>query len=55
MFEWAGDFSFAPSAENAKLRPLTKAESSALLNDCIAGFRVERQWLKAKSMLSARY
>jgi hypothetical protein len=48
------NFSVAPSAQNAKLRALTKAESSALLNDGFAGFTVEGQWLKAKSMLSAR-
>jgi hypothetical protein len=49
------NFSVAPSAQNAKLRALTKAESSASLNDGFAGFTKERQWPKAKSMLSARY
>jgi hypothetical protein len=49
------NFSVAPSAQNAKLRALTKAESSALQNGGFAGFTVERQWPKAKSMLSARY
>jgi hypothetical protein len=49
------NFSVAPSAQNAKLRALTKAEISALLNDGFAGFTEERQWPKAKSMLSARY
>jgi len=48
-------FSVAPSAQNAKLRALTKAEISALLNNGLAGFTVEREWPKAKSMLSARY
>jgi hypothetical protein len=45
----------APSAQNAKLRALTKAEISALLNDGFGGYTEERQWPKAKSMLSARY
>jgi hypothetical protein len=49
------NFSVAPSAQNAKLRALTKAESSALLNDGYGGFTEERQWPKAKSMLSVRY
>jgi hypothetical protein len=49
------NFSVAPRAQNAKLRPLTKAEISALLNDGLAGFTGEREWLKAKSILSARY
>jgi hypothetical protein len=49
------NFSVAPSAQNAKLRALTKAESSALLNDGFAGFTEERRCPKAKSMLSARY
>jgi hypothetical protein len=48
-------FSVAPSAQNAKLRALTKAESSPLLNDGFAGFTEERRCPKAKSMLSARY
>jgi hypothetical protein len=37
------------------VRALTKAEISALLNEGFAGFTEERQWPKAKSMLSARY
>jgi hypothetical protein len=37
------------------VRALTKAEISVLLNGGFAGFTVERQWLKPKSMLSARY
>jgi hypothetical protein len=41
--------------QNAKLRALTKAEISALLNDGFGGFTKERRWPKAKSMLSARY
>jgi hypothetical protein len=49
------NFSVAPSAQNAKLRALTKAESSVLLNDGFAGFALERQWPEAKSMRSARY
>jgi hypothetical protein len=49
------DFLVAPSAQNAKLRALTKAESSELLNDGFDGFTVERQWPKAKSKPSARY
>jgi hypothetical protein len=49
-----GIFSVAPTAQNAKLRRLTKAESSALLNDDFASFTVEKQWPKAKSMLSGR-
>jgi hypothetical protein len=49
------NFSVAPSAQNAKLRALTKAESSALLNDGFAGFTEERQCPKAKLMLFARY
>jgi hypothetical protein len=48
-------FICASSAQNAKLRGLTKAEISALLNDVFGGFTEERQWPKAKSMLSARY
>jgi hypothetical protein len=48
------NFLVAPSAQNAKLRAPTKVESSALLNDGFASFTVEKQWLKAKSMLSAR-
>jgi hypothetical protein len=48
------NFSVAPSAQNAKLRALTKAESSPLLNDGFAGFTEERRCPKAKSMLSAR-
>jgi hypothetical protein len=34
---------------------LTKAEISAPLNDGFAGITKEKQWPKAKSMLSARY
>jgi hypothetical protein len=49
------NFSVAPSAQDAKLRALTKAESSALLNEGFAGFTVGRQWPKVKSMLSARF
>ena len=45
----------APSAQNAKLRALTKAEISALLNDWLRRLAEERQWPKAKSMPSARY
>jgi hypothetical protein len=41
--------------QNAKVRALTKAEISALLNDGFSGFTVEKQWPKAKSMLSAHY
>jgi hypothetical protein len=48
------NFSVAPNAQNAKLRALTKAEISALLNDRLA-FIGERSWPKAKSMLFARY
>jgi hypothetical protein len=48
------NFSVATTAQNAKLRALAKAESSWLLNDGFAGFAVERQWPKAKSMLSVR-
>jgi hypothetical protein len=48
------NFSVAPSAQNAKLRALTKAEISAPLNGGFAGFTEEKQWPKAKSMLSAR-
>jgi hypothetical protein len=48
------NFLVAPSAQNAKLRAPAKAESSALLNDDFAGFAVETQWPKAKSMLSGR-
>jgi hypothetical protein len=48
------NFSVAPSAQNAKLRALTKAEISALLNDGFGGFTEERQWPKAKSTLSVR-
>jgi hypothetical protein len=51
----SGNFSVAPSAQNAKLRALTKAEISALLNDGFGGYTEERQWPKAKSMVSARY
>ena len=36
------NFSVAPSAQNAKLRALTKAESSVSLNDGFAGFALER-------------
>jgi hypothetical protein len=50
-----GNFSVAPSAQNAKLRALTKAESSALLNDGFVIFTDEIQWPKVKSTLSARY
>jgi hypothetical protein len=49
------NFSVAPSAQNAKLRALTKAEISAVLNDGVAGFKEERRCPKTKSMLSARY
>jgi hypothetical protein len=45
----------APSAQNAKLRALTKAEISAPLDTGFVDFTEERQWPKAKSMLSARY
>jgi len=48
------NFSVATTAQNAKLRALAKAESSGLLNDGFAGFAVERQWPKTKSMLSVR-
>jgi hypothetical protein len=48
-----GNFSVATTAQNAKLRTLTKAESSVLLNDRPASFTAERQWPKLKSMLSA--
>jgi hypothetical protein len=36
------------------VRALTKAEISALLYEGFVGFTDERQWPKAKSMLSAR-
>jgi len=49
------NFLVAPSAQNAKVRALTKAEISALLNDGCGGFTDEKQWPKAKSMLSAPY
>jgi len=49
------NFSVAPSAQNAKLRALTKAESSPLRNDGFAGFTEERRCPKAKSMLFAHY
>jgi hypothetical protein len=37
------------------MRALTKAESSAPLNDGVVIFTGETQWPKAKLMLSARY
>jgi hypothetical protein len=37
------------------VRALTKAEILVLLNDGCGGFTEERQWPKAKSMLSAHY
>jgi hypothetical protein len=46
-------FSVAQNAQNAKLRALTKAEIFAQLHG-FGGFTKERQWPKAKSMLSAR-
>jgi hypothetical protein len=49
-----GIFSVAANAQNAKVRELTKAEISALLDDRFIGFTKKRQWSKAKSMLSVR-
>jgi hypothetical protein len=49
-----GNFSVAPSAQNAKVRALTKAEISAQLHDGFVVFKNERQWPKTKSMLSVR-
>jgi hypothetical protein len=43
-----------PSAQNAKLRELTEGESLPLLNNQVARFTVEKQWLKVKSTRSAR-